>query len=202
MKIKLAIILFCLVHPIFSQQKDTLFLSNINILDIHSLNEQGLKLFKKSDCVKKNEEYFSIPEFLVKTKVPLQNLKFDKRDTLLSALFVSRKSTKNFLNEIRWSVFLKRNTCVQSSSDFKMFHCYNVDSRFVDIREYDRFKIKDILYLFHLYNVDLSFSFIVTDDKDVFVHLDRSRKVITLEEFNMLYENGEIKRFTDNPFKN
>jgi hypothetical protein len=194
----LLLLLFGLVNSTLSQNKETIILSELDSLTLNSINSQGLKLFRKSDCFNKHEEYFAIPEFLVSSKMPLEDLKFDDYNLLLSNLQVIRESKKKLLNEISWSIFLKRNTYVQSSSDFKKFHCYNLDSRFLDFKKNGIVKVNEIKYLFYLYNVDTNITFLVTNSNQLFVHLNKTSQILSLNEFYQLYKNGKVLRFSNN----
>lgn len=198
---KLLLLLLFLPSLINGQKKDTIVLSSIDSSVLISINNQGYKLFKKSNCYNKKEDYFSIPKFFVHSSIPLEELKFDDPHILLSNLFLRRSRKKKLSTEIYWNFFLTRNNYIESSSDFKYFYCYTLDQMFMNIRDSNKLNLDHLKYIFQIYSVDGFVSFLVTKNKKIFVHFYREEKIITLSDFNELYKNREIEGFKDNPFK-
>jgi hypothetical protein len=195
--------LFILLFPLlnYGQNSDEIILSTIQEDILLDINNQGMKLFKKSDCYNKKELYFSVPDFFVNSITPLEKLTFSNNNTLLANLFVTRSSKKTFTPEIYWNFFLKRNPYVLSSSDYKWFYCYNLDSMFIDVEKSSLIDLNDIYYIFHMYNDDLNITFLVDKKRKVFVHLQKEKQVLALHQFNKLYQEGKIEQFTSNPFE-
>ena len=202
MKVRFLLILVFTTTICVSQVKKQIFLENLDVELLTEINEQGKRLFSKSDCFHKNEEYIVIPEFIVNSVDLLSELNFINEDSLLTKFYFERKSKKKFLNQIRWNVLLRRNPCVLSSSDFKKFYCFVGWNIQTHIHKFEELKLADILYTFYIVGVDLSFNFIVDKNNHIYIYDNKKETFFTLSEFNQLYEKGEIKRFSDNPFEN
>jgi hypothetical protein len=165
-----------------AQVKKEVNLKDLNDELLESINNQGLKLFKKAYCYHKNENYFSIPNFIVGSQIPLKDLSFESSKGFLSNLYFIRDETKKLSTEISWNIFLKKNEYVQANSDFRQFYCYDENSIFTDIINHDKFEIKKIKYTFYMYDVDITIAFLVNEDDIVFVYLYREHKIIALTE--------------------
>lgn len=185
----------------FSQKSDIQVLFDLDSLELNSINQRGLRLFKKSDCYNKRERYFSIPEFYVFNKIPLDNLEFIDSNNILKNLYFENKFSKKLSTEIGWNIFLTRNSFVMASSDVKNFYCNYNSNLFTDIQCSDILELDEIRYIFNIYDTDLSVRFIVDKEKNIFVHLNRDRSLLTLSEFKKLYDSGKLEHLFNSSFK-
>jgi hypothetical protein len=198
----LSISFFCVVN-LFSQSDKKIYLNTLNDSLMESIIKQGKCLFKKSDCIKSNiDDYFIIPDFLVQSKIPLQELKFSSKDSLLSNLYTVRKSTKKLLVNFGWTVIDKNNMNF-ADSDWKRFYCYN---KFEYLFEYlkfvnDHLGLINVKYTFGISGVDGFLEFIVTKNEQVYIYYSKDKKWMNLSQFDDFYRSGKIKKFDNDPFK-
>jgi hypothetical protein len=170
---------------------------------MESIIKQGKCLFEKSDCIKSNiDDYFIIPDFLAQSKIPLQELKFSSQDSLLSNLYIIRKSTRKLLVNFGWNV-VNKESLHSASSDWKHFYCYDKQDYLFDYLKSikENLGLNKVKYVFGISGVDGFLEFIVNNDNEIFVNYSRNKKWMTLSEFNDFYQSGKIQKFDDDPFK-
>jgi hypothetical protein len=198
----LSISFFCVVN-LFSQSNKKIYLNTLNDSLIESIIKQGKCLFKKSDCIKSNiDDYFIIPDFLVQSKIPLQELKFSSKDSLLSNLYTVRKSTKKLLVNFGWTVIDKNNMNF-ADSDWKRFYCYNKFEYSFEYLKFvnDHLGLINVKYTFGISGVDGFLEFIVAKNEQVFIYYSKDKKWMNLSQFDDFYRSGKIKKFDNDPFK-
>ena len=200
----LSISFFCFIN-LFSQSNKKIYLNTLNDSLMESVIKQGKCLFKKSDCIKSSiDDYFIIPDFLVQSKIPLQELKFLSKDSLLSNLYTVRKSTKKLLSNFGWTV-IDKNNMNSADSDWKRFYCYNKPNPEY-LYDYlksvnDHLGLINVKYTFGISGVDSFLKFIINKDNQIFIYYSKDKKWMTLSEFDDFYKSGKIEKFDDNPFK-
>lgn len=198
----LSISFFCFIN-LFSQSNKKIYLNTLNDSLMESIIKQGKCLFKKSDCIKSNiDDYFIIPDFLAQSKIPLQELKFSSKDSLLSNLYIIRKSTKKLLVNFGWNV-IDKNNMNSADSDWKRFYCYDKSEYLYDYLKSvnDNLGLINVKYVFGISGVDAFLKFIIHKNNQIFIFYSKDKKLMTLSEFNDFYKSGKIKKFDDNPFK-
>jgi hypothetical protein len=198
----LSISFFCVVN-LFSQSDKKIYLNTLNDSLMESIIKQGKCLFKKSDCIKSNiDDYFIIPDFLVQSKIPLQELKFSSKDSLLSNLYTVRKSTKKLLVNFGWTVIDKNNMNF-ADSDWKRFYCYNKFEYSFEYLKFvnDHLGLINVKYTFGISGVDGFLEFIVAKNEQVFIYYSKDKKWMNLSQFDDFYRSGKIKKFDNDPFK-
>jgi hypothetical protein len=188
---------------LYSQSNKKIYLNTLNDSLIESIITQGKCLFKKSDCIKSNiDDYFIIPNFLVQSKIPLHELRFSSKDSILSNLYTIRKSTKKLLVNFGWTVIGKNNMNF-ADSDWKRFYCYNKFEYSFEYLKFvnDHLGLINVKYVFGISGVDAFLEFIVSKNEEVFIYYSKDKKWMTLSEFDDFYKSGEIEKFDDNQFK-
>ncbi len=200
----LSITFLCVIN-LFSQSNKKIYLNTLNDSLMESIIKQGKCLFKKSDCIKSDiDNYYVVPNFIVTSKIPLQELKFSSKDSLLSNFYVVRKSARKFLVNFYWTVIDKSNMN-SADSDWKRFYCYNKPN---PEYLYDYLKsanehlgLNNVKYVFTISGTWGPIEFIVSKNEQVFIYYNKNKKWMTLSEFDDFYKSGKIEKFDNNPFK-